>query len=311
MQASFPGWISCQHSFQSLQNLLRSSLQLCHVEHLCGAALGDSNFLNHFRDHSVPADFVELVERSEDPGCVFLKSALLQQAVQHFAVVDTNRETLNADAFKQIVDHKQRFDVCRVAESTNGIEIALQKFPEPSSCRTFTPPDRPDVIAPKRHAQFLNVLSRKPGQRHRQIKPHCHFAIALIGETEDLLVRFFTALAEQHFRILKRRRIDRRVAIAAIHGPGDINQTFAGHHLIGKKVPKSTERLRLDAMRCFVGQVESQRNGDQQVGRRVLPDRRSGTLRFVAEDVHKAGHQLSTSRTTLPCTSVSRKSRPV
>jgi hypothetical protein len=140
------------------------------------------------------------------------------------------------------VDDQQGFDVRQVGFGADGIEVALHELAKPPALRTFAPPDRADVIPFEGRADFVEMLGRVPGQGHGQVEPQRHIAVALVHEAEQLLVGLFPAFAQEDFRVLERRRVNRAEAIAAVNRAGGVHQGFAGHHLIGQMIAKPAQR---------------------------------------------------------------------
>jgi hypothetical protein len=67
------------------------------------------------------------------------------------------------------------------------------------SAATERVPDRANVIALEWQAQIVGMLSGKAGQRHRQVEPQTHPAVALVLEFIKLFIRFLAAFAREDF----------------------------------------------------------------------------------------------------------------
>ena len=63
----------------------------------------------------------------------------------------------------------------------------------------------------------------------------------MIGEAVQLFVGFVAAFAEQDFRLLQRRRVDRTEPVAAIDSLSRFDQLLASDHGVGQVIPKSLQ----------------------------------------------------------------------
>ena len=155
LKSLLTGGAAGEHAIKGEQNLVGIAAELCHVEDAGGGFGGYTNLFLHFRLYGITADFIELIKAAEDAHGLVLESAGFQEPVEHFAVVDADCEAFDADAFQQIVDDEECFDVGGVAERADGVEVALQKFAEATAGRAFTTPDGADVIAAEGCAELL------------------------------------------------------------------------------------------------------------------------------------------------------------
>ena len=196
---------------------------------------------DHFSDDFLTTDLRKLVERPQDADRLFGQALILQQAVQHKPVVDSNCEPVEPNAIHQIVNDQQGFDVGGVGLRANRVEVTLHELAVATLLRVLAAPDSADVIPLERSAQRLSVLRGKACQRNGQIKTQGNIAIAVILKTVELLVGLIAAFAEQDFCVFERRRIDRAESVTAVHGPRGIDQRLARDHRIRKIVPESLE----------------------------------------------------------------------
>jgi len=209
------------------QNLLvgaRQSGQPQHIRRLLGRRVRSHH---HLVGHPVRADLRQLVQSAQDRRRLVAQSQPLQQAVQHAAVVDADRKTVETDRAHQVVDHQHRLDVGRDAARADRVKVALHELAIAAALGVFAAPHRGDVVAFERRAQLADVLGHEASQRHRQIEPHADLAPTMILEPVQLAVRLVAALAGQHFQVLQRRRIDgteavRRLAVSISRSRGII-----------------------------------------------------------------------------------------
>ena len=78
-------------------------------------------------------------------------------------MIDSNGKPLEPERDQQVMDHQQRFNVCRVRLSPNRVKVALDELAIPTSLRIFAAPNRGDVISLERHSERRRVLCGKPG----------------------------------------------------------------------------------------------------------------------------------------------------
>ena len=109
------------------------------------------------------ADLAEFVERPQNGRRAIGQPEPFQQAREHHAVVDADREVGETDRPEQIVDHQRGFDVGGDRAGADGVEIALHELAVAAALRVFAAPDRGDVVSLERHAQLVGVLRRRSG----------------------------------------------------------------------------------------------------------------------------------------------------
>ena len=180
---------------------------------------------------------------------MILQIVLLQQPVQNTTIIDSNRESFDSNALKQVVDDEQCFNICCVTGAADCVEVTLHELTESTTSRPLTAPNRTYVIPPKGSPQRLYVLCCKPCQWHGQVEPHGNVTISLVQEPKHLFVRFFATFAQQDFGILERRSVDGSKPIAAVYLSSCVDQKLASHHLIRQDVSESAEGLRFDLSR--------------------------------------------------------------
>gem|GEM_PF-117706 len=281
LESLLTGGAADEHVIEREEYLVGITAELSHVKDAGGRFGGHADFLLHFSLNGIATDFIQLIKTPQDTDSLVLQIAGFKESVENFSVVDADGEAFDADAFEQIVDDEECFDVGGVAECADGIEVALQKFAEATAGGPFSSPHRSDVIPSKRRPQFLDVLSGEACEWDSEIEAHGDVAFALVGESEHLFVRFFAAFSQQYFGVFERRRVDGCKSVAAVDAAGGVDQLFAGHHLIGEEVAETAEGLRFDALDFFVihGPYSLDRLKYGQTDRTIR-----GSSRFGGED---------------------------
>ena len=132
------------------------------------------------------------------------------------------------------------------ALGADRVEIALHEFAVAAALGVFAAPDRGDVVALERRAEFADVLGGEAGERHGQVEAEADVAAAVVLEAVELLVGFRAPFAEEDFQILECRRIDRAEAVGAKHAPGGVHDRFAGEHDGRQIVAEALQSARLD-----------------------------------------------------------------
>ena len=163
----------------------------------------------------------------------------IQQTIQHFAVVDADREIIEADRFHQIKNDETRFNVTGNGSCANRVKIALSKLAITTRLGTFTSPDRRDVITLERHPKFVGVLSNKSSQRDRQVKAHSNIATAVVLKAVHLPIGLVTSFATKDIRMFQRRRVNRRKSVRPVDLSRRLHQLLTRNHGRGQKVTKS------------------------------------------------------------------------
>ena len=153
---------------------------------------------------------------------------------------------LEADRAEQVVDDEHRFDIGGDAVGADRVEVALHELAVAAALRVLAAPDRGDVVALERRAEFADVLGGEAGERHGEVEPQADVAAAVVLEVVELLVGFVAPLAEEDFEVLERRRIDRAKAVGAIDAPGRVDDLLARHHRFRQIVAETFERARLN-----------------------------------------------------------------
>ena len=189
----------------------------------------------------------ELVERNAESAVdLFGQAERSQQAGQHHAVVDADRELVEADRPQQVVDHQRRFDIGGDGKGADGVEIALHEFAVAAALRVLAAPHGGDVVALERRAQLADVLGGEARQRHRQVEPHAHLTAAVVLEAVELLVGFLAPFAGEDFQIFQGRRVDGAEAVRAIDPSGRVDQPLARDHRLRQVIAKAFERAGSD-----------------------------------------------------------------
>ena len=171
-----------------------------------------------------------LSSAAEYDGRLLQQVQFLQEAVEHFAIVDVDREIREPDGDEQVVDDQRCFNIRHNARRADGVEIALHELAVSATLRVLASPHRSDMITLERCPQLRRVLSGEPSQRDRQVKSQADLTATMIDEFVELAVCFLAPFAGQNLQILERRRIDRTETIRAIDTLGCFDQLFARHH---------------------------------------------------------------------------------
>ena len=144
------------------------------------------------------------------------------------------------------MNDEQRLDVGGVGVGADGVEVALDELAIPTALGVLTAPDGSDVITLERRSNLSQVLRCKACERHGQVEPHRHVAVAAVLELEELLVGFLAPFAGQNLGILQGGSVDRAEAIAAEDAPRGLHQPLAHEHGFGQVIAEAFERARSD-----------------------------------------------------------------
>ncbi len=147
------------------------------------------------------------------------------------------------------MNHQGRFDVGRQRPRADGVEVALHELAVAARLCVFAAPHAGDVITLERRAQLPDVLGHEPRQRHGQVEPHAHPALAVVLEVVKLLVGLFAPLAGENVQVLQRRRVDGAETVRAIDPPRRFDQPLARDHGLGQVVAKPLQRARFNPLR--------------------------------------------------------------
>ena len=224
--------------------------KLCHAEQLC-SHVGRHTVGLQFRRHRLGGRLAKLIERPQHVGRAVGDAAFLQDAGEHAAVVDPDREAADADRGEQVVHDEHRLQVGHGARGADRVEVALHELAIPAPLRVFTPPHRRHVIPLEGRAEHPDVLGAEPGEGHGEVKPQAHVAAAMVLEAVELLVGLVAPLAGEDLEVFERRRVDRREAVGAVDAAGDVENLFAGQGLRRQVVAKALERTGFDEAAGF------------------------------------------------------------
>ncbi len=234
---------------QLRENLIVRAGELHHLDDSPGLFGRRAGRLAHFLGHALGADLGQLIERAQNVGRHAFQTERFQQAGEHHAVVDVDREPLEADGPQQVVDDEDRFGVGGDRAGADRIEIALHEFAVAAALRVLAAPHGGDVVALERRAQLADVLGGEAGQRHGEVEPQADIAAAVVLEPIELLIGFRAPLAEQHVEVLECRRIDRAEPVRAEHAPRDIDNLLARQHGLRQIVAEALQGAGLDGGR--------------------------------------------------------------
>ena len=96
-------------------------------------------------------------------------------------VVDADRELVEPDARKQIVDDQRGLDVGGDGRRADRVEVALHELAVAAALRVLAAPHRGDVIALERQCRARAMCwATKRAERHRQVEPHADVAAAVV-----------------------------------------------------------------------------------------------------------------------------------
>ena len=199
-----------------------------------------------FCSHPLGGHLAEFVERPQHVGRAVGYAALVQNAREHAAVVDPDRERFDPDRREQIVHDEHHFQVGHGAGGADRVEIALHKLTVAAPLRVLPAPHCRHVIALEGRAEDPDVLGAEPGKGHREIKPQADVPAAMILEAVELLVGFVAPLAGEDLEVFKGRRVDRHEAVGAVDTPGNVENVLAYKRLRRQVVAKALERAGFD-----------------------------------------------------------------
>ena len=159
-----PLLIAGQQRIELAEHFVGRAVQRGQPQHGLGLGLRRAGLLLHFLDHVFGADLGQLVERSQDRGGLSGQVEFFEQAVEHQAIVDVNRELGEADRAQQFVDDECRFDVGHDAGRADRVEVTLHELAIATALRVLASPDGGNVIALEGRTQFRGVLRHEPAK---------------------------------------------------------------------------------------------------------------------------------------------------
>ena len=119
------------------------------------------------------------------------------EAVENFAVVDSNLEPLQTQLREGTVDDGGDFrfvDDVQLAIA-DDVDVCLIELPEPASLCSFASIDLADLIAAEWELQFAVVERHILGQGNGQVKAECQVAVTLL-EAVDLFLCLSAAFGQ-------------------------------------------------------------------------------------------------------------------
>jgi len=171
---------------------------------LAGACRGD-----HLGGDLFGANPGELVEASQDCRCVFGQVELFQQPIEHFTIVQSNREFLKTKCSEQVVNHQACFNIAGHRETADRVKVTLHELPVASSLGILSSPDRGDVVPLEGSPEGINVLGHEACQRDSEVKPQADVTPSMVLETIELAICFLAPLAGEDLQVFQRGRVDR------------------------------------------------------------------------------------------------------
>ena len=174
------------------------------------------------------------------------EAELGQHAVEHQSVADVDGEPLEAEGGQQVGDDQGHLDVGRVGRGADRVEVALEELAVATPLGVLAPPHRGQVVALERGADGSQVLGGEAGEGNGEVEAEGDVPAAVVGEAEQLLVGLLAALAHQHLGVLQRRGVDGDEAVAAVDGPGPLEQPLAGDGQRRGIVPEALQGAGLD-----------------------------------------------------------------
>ena len=187
-------------------------LQRGEGEHRRRLLLARARRLDQLRGDLLGTDLRELVERAEDVGLALHESEVLEHACEQTAVVDPDREALEAERADEVVDHERGLHVAHGAGRPDRVEVALQELAVATPLGVLSAPDGADVVALEGRAEFVDAW-RRIAQRNA-IRAAPRRGRRTRSGTSGFGLR--AALAQQHLGVLERGRVDGRVAVAPV-----------------------------------------------------------------------------------------------
>ena len=167
---------------------------------------------------------LDLVERAQYRRLRVRRDVeMLQDALQHLAVIDADHELADRHLAKHAVDDARDLGFGEVGKrlAIDHVDIALVELAEAAALhlRVLAAPDALDLIAPEGKGELALAHRHVASERHREIEAQRALRrrlVVLVGgearERVDLLLG--AALGGEHLDPLGRRRLDRQEAEA-------------------------------------------------------------------------------------------------
>ena len=112
-------------------------------------------------------------------------------------------------------------------------------------------PDGAEVVALEGGAELADVHGGEAGKRDGQVEAQGHVAVALVAEAVQLPLHLGVGVhfADEDFGVLKRRRVDGRKAVGAVHLPGLVHEPLARDHQFRRVVAEALQEAGSDELR--------------------------------------------------------------
>ncbi|MNX80192.1 hypothetical protein D3C86_1118450 [compost metagenome] len=122
-----------------------------------------------FFGHTIPADFVQLINGHCNVGQLFCRTTAFCKTCQHFAAIDLYLYTRYIQAVKCIAVDTQQFCFIQQGIAPHHIGITLPELAVAASLRTIGTPYRLHLVAFKRESQIVLVHYHITGKWYGQI----------------------------------------------------------------------------------------------------------------------------------------------
>ena len=137
------------------QDVHASPALLREIENAIGV-IGD--YGGEFVANRRAAGFGELIERAKDETTRFSDAEMIEEAVEHFSIVEADREFGNAGGGKRRVNHLRRFGIGDCTLGADGVEVALDELAKSALGGPLAAKHRADGVALERDAELIDML---------------------------------------------------------------------------------------------------------------------------------------------------------